>query len=484
MDIAQIAEGIRSSYRWNSNTVTYSFKDSVASYDNSEDSTNLQVLSTVAKNAVHEIMSEISSYLDIDLVYTSGIGDIALSAISMDRLTLGYSYLPTNPSTSIIKDNTGDIYLNSSFTDNDYQKGAMGYSTIIHELGHALGLLHPFDDGYYEGVDINDTVMSYNYYEGYDDITNNSYSIYSFSSYMEADIIALQAKYGASDTYDVDNSYILSDILYSSIDSGYVQVTDDNVHSIYDSDGTDTIDLTDMSVSYIDLNGTKQSVVVYGDIHHYVNLLGDIENISGSSSDDIIVLNSANNSIDGNSGNDKVYISSSDDLRVDYDGESIYISSSSTGLDVLTDIEELYINDSLVTLSTYQKSRYNYSDQKADDMGRLYLSVFNRLADKEGLDYWLSDYNSGNSMTNIAASFILSDEFVSTYGSNISDNEYINLLYNNVLYRDADSSGLSYWSDEMQNGFSKAEVLASFANSEEFVELTSIYFADGNILVS
>jgi len=34
----------------------------------------------------------------------------------------------------------------------------------------------------------------------------------------------------------------------------------------------------------------------------------------------------------------------------------------------------------------------------------------------------------------------------------------------------------------MQEGFSKADVLVSFSNSQEFVTLTSVYFEDNTIM--
>ena len=34
------------------------------------------------------------------------------------------------------------------------------------------------------------------------------------------------------------------------------------------------------------------------------------------------------------------------------------------------------------------------------------------------------------------------------YGSNVSDETYVNNLYKNVLGRDADTEGLNYWVEE------------------------------------
>ena len=483
MTTTQIADGLLSGNQWYKGYLTYSFKDEAAYYEYADDRDGITPLSNAAREAVHEVMAYVSSLLGITISYSAdSIGDIAIASKTMNELTLGYSYMPGTSA----KNSSGDIFLNANYTDVDYKKGGMAYGTIIHELGHALGLDHPFGEGDYAGVDVNDTVMSYNRYEGYDSITNNSYSIYSFSSYQEADIVALRSIYGAYEPQSND-TYILKDELFSEVISGYTVPITDNVHTINDDGGDDTISLAgiDNNLCYLDMSANTQSVIVYGDVHHYLNLTSTtiIENAIGSYYNDTFVLNNTHNTIDGGGGTDKAYITASSDLRIDKLENKVMVSSKDSGLDTISNIEEIYINSELINSSSYQRTEKLYTHENADDIARLYLSVFDRLADEAGLDYWVNDFISGTSLRNISASFVLSDEFSSLYGSSQSDSEYINLLYQNVLYRDADSAGLEYWLNDMAEGALRADVLVSFSSSQEFIDLTSDYFRDSNIFL-
>ncbi|MCX6075619.1 MAG: DUF4214 domain-containing protein [Campylobacterales bacterium] len=428
-------------------------------------------------------MAYASSLLGITISYAqNAVGDIAIASKSMNALTLGYSYMPG----SSVKNSTGDIFVNAAFTDTDYKKGGMAYSTILHELGHALGLDHPFGAGDYAGIDVNDTIMSYNKYNGHDAITNNDYSIYSFTSFEEADITALRSLYGASAATQTDDTYTLADMLFSETISGYTIPIKNNLFTILDDGGKDTISLAGIDHgAYLDLSGNTQSVIMYGTMHHYLNIASGtiIENAIGSNYNDTFVLNSANNTIDGKMGIDTVYVTTNDTMRIDTLNGKVLLSSKESGLDTLASIEQLYINDLLINTSLYQRTQKHYALEQAPEIAKLYLSVFDRLSDESGLNYWINDYTSGTTLKNIAESFVLSHEFISLYGTSQTNTDYINMLYQNVLYRDADQAGLVYWQDEMQHGSSKADVLLSFSNSTEFSVLTQPYFQDNNIFL-
>tara|TARA_B100000214_G_C23948212_1_gene619051 strand:- start:87 stop:1304 length:1218 start_codon:yes stop_codon:yes gene_type:complete len=111
-------------------------------------------------------------------------------------------------------------------------------------------------------------------------------------------------------------------------------------------------------------------------------------------------------------------------------------------------------------------------------MFRLYNASFKRLPDPDGLEYWIGKYSSGeNDDRAVASSFLVSTEFEELYGENISDSTYVNTLYKNVLGRVADKEGLNYWLGQLNSGVeTRYEVLLGFSESLEnkvlFTEMT------------
>ena len=128
----------------------------------------------------------------------------------------------------------------------------------------------------------------------------------------------------------------------------------------------------------------------------------------------------------------------------------------------------------------------NYSDKKFVDV--LYTVFFDREADEEGRNYWLSRLKNENlSRVQAAASFIDSQEWANTcayYGilsgtsivANINiypDGLVIDLvdgLYHKALERDYDNEGLAYWMCQLASHKTTwEEVGASFVLSDEMI---------------
>lgn len=105
--------------------------------------------------------------------------------------------------------------------------------------------------------------------------------------------------------------------------------------------------------------------------------------------------------------------------------------------------------------------------QLVEDMALLYQAALDRRPDEVGLNYFVGDLKAGQSLQDIAHSFYISDEFRRQFDS-FDDRQYIDQLYLNVLGREADSTGMTYWLEDIQErDRSHADVLVSFAQSDE-----------------
>jgi len=98
---------------------------------------------------------------------------------------------------------------------------------------------------------------------------------------------------------------------------------------------------------------------------------------------------------------------------------------------------------------------------------RLYQAALGRTPDLGGLKFWVGDVdNSHVSLADVANSFAGSPEFIHNYGS-LSDADFIQQLYQNVLGRAGDPGGTQFWQSALGAGFSRGEVVVGFAESPE-----------------
>lgn len=98
---------------------------------------------------------------------------------------------------------------------------------------------------------------------------------------------------------------------------------------------------------------------------------------------------------------------------------------------------------------------------------RLYQAAFDRTPDKIGFGFWLSVSDAGQALTAIAQTFIDSPEFADLYGASTSNAAFVDALYDNVLHRDGDATGVAFWNGVLDQGASRAVVLTEFAESAE-----------------
>lgn len=206
----------------------------------------------------------------------------------------------------------GDVWFVSNDKDMSVPKaqpGDAGRHTIIHELGHAMGLTH---SGNYNGIldrskiDSHEDSQSHSVmsYRG-ERTTYANHGGFRASAPQLDDIYAYQSKYGVNhQTRKDDTTYGFN----SNTGRDFLSVNtkhDKMVAAIWDGGGNDTLDFSgysqDQKISleegtFSDVDGLKGNVsIAYG---------ATIENAKGGTGNDWLVGNAANNELRGGDGND------------------------------------------------------------------------------------------------------------------------------------------------------------------------------------
>lgn len=104
---------------------------------------------------------------------------------------------------------------------------------------------------------------------------------------------------------------------------------------------------------------------------------------------------------------------------------------------------------------------------------RLYSLILGRGADEQGLANWTYQMQeNGMTAAQVVEGFVYSPEFTNR---SISDDEYIEIMYQCMLNRGSDSAGKANWKNALEQGASRRYVLAGFTNSQEFMNLCNSY---------
>jgi Domain of unknown function (DUF4214) len=125
------------------------------------------------------------------------------------------------------------------------------------------------------------------------------------------------------------------------------------------------------------------------------------------------------------------------------------------------------ITNNNVRLQFADKSVALDLDGHAGQAYRLYQSALNRTPDAGGLGFWIDRLDRDTALRDIAAGFITSPEFISTYGSDSSPEAFIDKIYTNILRRAPDAGGAAYWVDVIKKGAKREDVLAFISESTE-----------------
>lgn len=267
----------------------------------------------------------------------------------------------------------GDIWISTDIAyESDWSTGTYNYLALMHEIGHAIGLKHPGNYGDGGGGpflpsgldDTNYTIMSYNisddnFYPNFGPQggprDSSEFTVYQETP-MVLDIAAIQYIYGANmqyraedDTYTFDGHTPFFETLW---DAGGIDAIDVSAYTL----GT-TIDLRPGHYSSLYIppssdpggyattyDGTNALGIAYGCI---------IENVIGSSGNDTIYENSADNTINGGDGTDTLVLTGHlTDYRITIDPQTEWLQISrlqSSETDRVKGIETFTFADRSIT---------------------------------------------------------------------------------------------------------------------------------------
>ena len=313
--------------KWDTNNLTYYLTGGSSTWNAIETAAieaALQSWADVANVTFTRTFVEASA----DLVEDQSFGE----PTSLGVHTVHHDYTTATLQTNGAQLNGAYNYNGYGWDENDanggLQVGGLGYLTIVHEIGHGLGLDHTHDDGggnvnYFPGV-------SNSADQGANGFNQDIYSVMSYvhgvtgkqidggsgtdnygfvAGPMAFDIAAIQYMYGANNSYRTGNdTYILSDANQAGT----------YYSAIWDAGGVDEIVYTGGRDTYIDLRAAtlaNDDPGAGGYISSAAGILGGftiangavVENASGDGGKDLLIGNEGVNELRGN-GNEDVLV--------------------------------------------------------------------------------------------------------------------------------------------------------------------------------
>ena len=334
-------------------TVTYGFRESGVVYDASGNLSSFSQFTSTEKDAVRTILQLWSDVCNIRFEETNPLGytnNATILFANYFSATDGAGAYAYYPGSSTANSESGDVWLNlDSIDSSSIPLGSYSFFTIMHEIGHAIGLSHPGDYNAAPGVSITYTnsaqfqqdsgqfsVMSY--FAGSDTGQSPGYFASAYTPMM-ADIYQMQILYGTNTTTRLtDTTYGFSNntgaSIYSFISNQVPLIC------IWDAGGKDTLDCSGYSQSQIiNLNDASFSNIGGGVSNVSIAYGAVIENAKGGSGNDSILGSNTDNVLSGNNGADSIFGGDGNDTMDGGDGFDTCVLNLSRSDYIITPME-------------------------------------------------------------------------------------------------------------------------------------------------
>ena len=103
----------------------------------------------------------------------------------------------------------------------------------------------------------------------------------------------------------------------------------------------------------------------------------------------------------------------------------------------------------------------------------IYSTYFLRSADSEELSYWSNSLRDGLSLSQIKDNFKASPEY-QAITSDVNEASWLTKAYNNLLGRNIDKEGTTYWLSMLDSGMTRESITEAIANSDEGAALEEL----------
>lgn len=218
----------------------------------------------------------------------------------------------------------------------------------------------------------------------------------------------------------------------------------------------------------ITVNGDKNTTLDGGNGNDTLVTSGGNDSVTGGQGNDSISTGAGNDTIVSGVGNDTIDGGTGLDIvRIDGDSANYSFAVQNGQLVVVANDESASVtakNVEIVSFGEYDNVVVS-GDQDTATALRMYEGVLGRSADLTGAQAWIDGVQNGLSVQQVVQGFFDSAEYLS---KGINTNElFVDMLYEQALYRVADAEGRAAWINGLQDGMAYVDVAIGIVGSAE-----------------